>query len=500
MSLHWAVSSKFAQTRSAVECFSIENFSLSVYNSLLHLYNSWFSYMASIALVQKSQGSTARTISILTVLGMVPSLLLYGPGGIIADTRDRRKVLVARELLNAVLCCSLFVLSNRLLSVPLMLVTTVLREVIDGLASPSNSAIRPMIVSEIYLHKATVTYSMIWSITAALSPSLSGWCVERLGIEACFFIEAATLFVSGACLFLIKGNYRVESEDTDQAEGALLTSEEPLDRSEETMESGSSESAPAYDAIEISSQASSTAMIWEAINYLFKSPLGPFVLVETCGTFLYGSTDVVSAGLAEVNGVVDNKRMGWLFSAEGVGCLIGPLLVDFLWKSHREGKCRAWQIASVWSLGVMGLGSVAMGVIPNYWSRLIWNVIRASGETVVDNDTSLILQATTPPYLLGRVMAVYNMTSTISEAFSALVAGFFIDKGTITTAEFSTLLGVMGLVMFGAWLLYLAILTPEKVETELVVDEPGLETRQHLSELEVAPLTRETSNVVGTLT
>ena len=81
------------------------NFRWFLLSYLVSVGGEWLSYVASIATIeqiQSSNGSISRTsISILVIIRLLPSSLFAPIGGTLADSYDRRKIMIILELTGA---------------------------------------------------------------------------------------------------------------------------------------------------------------------------------------------------------------------------------------------------------------------------------------------------------------------------------------------------------------------------------------------------------------
>jgi hypothetical protein len=77
-------------------------------------------------------------------------------------------------------------------------------------------------------------------------------------------------------------------------------------------------------------------MTKEGVAYLGSQSWGAFVLLKFSAALIYGSADVLNVSLSEqggdsssdVNLEDSSKRLGILFAFVGVGCIVGPILIE----------------------------------------------------------------------------------------------------------------------------------------------------------------------------
>lgn len=151
----------------------------------------WLTYIASIDLIerkleQSSNESSRTAISTLVLVRLLPNVFFAVFGGHLADSLDRRKLLVILDVMSAI-CGLFFVLAYELQSIFLVYAATFVQQSLGGLYEPSSQAIVPMLVSDDHeLKKATTLQGLVWSSMQALGAAASGFIVDILGSRACF--------------------------------------------------------------------------------------------------------------------------------------------------------------------------------------------------------------------------------------------------------------------------------------------------------------------------
>jgi len=377
--------------------------------------------------------SSRLAVGLLVVLHMLPSVLASPVGGILADRFDRKMTMIMLDCLGAAVSL-IFVLSLYFESIVLLFVGTVLQTATEGLYEPSRSAIIPQLVSKSYLPKATTLSGLVWSSMTAIGASLSGFIVAVFGLASCFWIDCVTYLISALLLCQVEGKFSV-SEDPKES---------PDDKGSSKGNDG----------------ANSGEMIRQSIRYVCSSEHGAWVLIKGCGALIFGASDVIAVVFSETAGQLSSYRLGVMFGAVGVGCSLGPRVMDKMWSGHEEGELEVLQRACTVGYGVVGVGYLAMSLVSErFWALCLSNGFRASGTAVLWIDSSLILQSTTPDHIMGRVMAIDFALATSGEAVSALVAGYVLDRD-VSASTISAALGIFGLLLCGSWSIYTRIKGP----------------------------------------
>ncbi|NJL10544.1 MAG: glycosyltransferase family 8 protein, partial [Calothrix sp. SM1_7_51] len=70
-------------------------------------------------------------------------------------------------------------------------------------------------------------------------------------------------------------------------------------------------------------------LLQEVRFFLRTHDSAPYLLIKGCGALLFGASDVINVTIAQnpETGILDPQRLGYMFSAIGIGCLIGPIIM-----------------------------------------------------------------------------------------------------------------------------------------------------------------------------
>ena len=158
-------------------------------------------------------------------LRLLPNALFSNIGGVLADSYDRRNILLVLDILSAFIAC-FFLLAYQLNSIPALYFATVCQMTAAAMHEPARSALIPMLVTnEGYLKKALTLTELTWSIMACVGASTGGLVTEYLGINACFLIDSATYLLSAVFIWRIRGSY-VAVHTSAVCEEAIVCEEE----------------------------------------------------------------------------------------------------------------------------------------------------------------------------------------------------------------------------------------------------------------------------------
>lgn len=378
----------------------------------------WFNLIAAAALVAGLNGS-GLAIGGLFLARMLPPFLLGPAAGVVADRFNRRKILIASDLLRVLVVLGfLFVRTER--DIWLIYVLTGLQLSISAFFDPARAAILPAVVRRRDLVTANALDGITWSTMLALGAALGGLATVLFGVTTAFIIDALT-FVASAWF-------------VSRLRLAELSTPEQTDRNEAG---------------------------WQAfvagLKYL-RQHSGVFIVA-----LLKAFSAVASGGMAVIEVTFANEyfplggdgsgTLGLIYFVFGLGAVIGPLLARRITGDNL--------IAMHWTILIAFTASFAsymiMGWAPILPILLIATFIRGVGGSTNWVYSSALLQMMVPGNLLGRVFAFDIAMFTLASALSTLWVGWARDSLGLSPHQISLALGVVPIMVTIGWLLYLTL-------------------------------------------
>jgi len=165
----------------------------------------WLYNIALVALVYQRTGS-AVWAGVTTAARIAPMVILGPFGGLIADRFDRRRVMVACDLIRLGLMLLLALVAATDLPVVLAPVIAALATAAAAPYLPSVAVTAPRLVAEADLPGANAARAAVTGIGLVAGPALGG-VLLLLGSPAVAFVaNAATFGASAACVLAIRAN------------------------------------------------------------------------------------------------------------------------------------------------------------------------------------------------------------------------------------------------------------------------------------------------------
>lgn len=373
------------------------NFRLLWFASSISLLGDWFNTITLYALVTKLTGSPLA-------VGLVEFLKLGGyaaasiPGGILADRFDRRRLMIATDLLRAAIV-PFYVLIDSAAEVPFLYLLILAQIGLGAVFDPAYRALLPNLVTTRELVTANAILSATWSTILAIGASVGGLVGVWLGSDAVFAINTFTYLVSASFLF------------------AMRLGVQPI------LRVGVEPGRPRPSIF-----ATAWADLREGLVYLFSHREVLRLSLAKTAWALGGSALVyfltqLGPKLTPADAALG---IGILYSARGLGTGIGPIL------ARQIRDRRVWMLVTglaITASGVFYLGVGGLGV--SYWV-LVPIVIAhaASGANWVLS--TVMLQERVPDQMRGRVFAAELMVLTAVEAVVVLAAAAMLETGAVT--------------------------------------------------------------------
>ena len=375
---------------------------------VISLTGDWFNTIASVIIVNRYAAS-GLAVGGLFIARALPPFLLGPVAGVIADRFDRRNVLILSDVLRAaIVLCFLLIDSSE--DLWLLYVLTVLQFSVSSFFEPARAALVPALVESDELLEANTLASITWSAMLTLGGAIGGLTASLFGVQVSLIIDSLTFLASAALLLTIPGQFR--ADDAQVIEGGWKN-------------------------------------LLAGMSYVRKNlDVGLVTLVKALGQV--GSFDIIAALYAAHvfrQGQEGATTLGLMFTAFGVGAVIGPLLANRL-----GGSGTVWLRGAILGGFVcMPLAWLIVGIAPALPVVLAGCILRGIGGSINWTYSDVLLQMTVPDHLLGRVFAFDFALFTLAVSVSLWLTGFVTDAFHLSPRTIVLLLAAGSLVPLGVW-------------------------------------------------
>ncbi len=384
------------------------DFRLLYVGTLISLGGDWFLTVALLDLVLQLTGS-ATLASLMLLCQTLPIFFVTPFAGHVVDRVDRRKLMIAMDLIRTGACLlPLFARTPALL--PFGYAGVILISIGSAYFEPASQAALPNIVASDDLVPANVLMGSTWGTMLAVGAAIGGAVTTRFGRDVAFVVDALSFLASALILWLMRARF---SEVRDVRE----------------------ETPPLIESIR------------ETIRYARTHPRVLALLTSKGG---YG----VGAGAVALVSVFGKEvfragafGIGLLYAARGLGALLGPFAIRAV--SDRDET--RYRLIAV-SVLLFGLGYAALGISPSLTVGLVAVFLAHLGGGAQWLTSTYGLQREVPDFIRGRVFAADWGFVTLTISISSLVAGMVADRfGPTTAAVGAASISVLWALFWGAW-------------------------------------------------
>ncbi|HEX2222072.1 MAG TPA: MFS transporter [Candidatus Limnocylindria bacterium] len=360
--------------------FSIPNYRRFWFGQVLSLVGSAMQSVSLPWLVLLLGGSPLE-LGIVGAMQYAPALLLAPIGGVVADRVDKRRLLLATNVVAAAEALALFALTVAgMIEIWHVIVLAVVIGVATSVEMPVRSAFIAELVPRDVLANAVSLNSVAFNTSRVIGPAVGGVAIAALGVAANFAVNA----VSFAAVLI--GLARIDP--TLLRAGPVPERRPPL-----------------------------LASLGEGFIYAARLRTIRWTLILLLGMAVFGMQFTILIPLFARNVLgLGAEGYGALFGALGLGSLVGAFMLAFTVRRRFGtfvlGACAAFLACEV----LLGLSRALPAV---YGLAALCGFF----SIVFINTINIAIQATVTDALRGRVMSLFVMVLVGSAPLGALFAG-----------------------------------------------------------------------------
>ncbi len=341
---------------------------------------------------------SSLTVGLVSLAQLVPLIVGSLAGGAMADSRDRRRLLLATMALLAVAGVPLAL--NAELDHPALwplFVFSALAAGLGGFERPARSAMIPSLVASENLPSAYALWQILIQIGSVVGPALAGLLLAGVGLSAVYVIDILTFLVAMAAISRLPSLPPVGG-GTKAGLGSIVEGFRFL-KGRRVLQG---------------------AFLIDVDAMVFGMPRALF---PALATGLFGG----GAGV-----------LGLLYAAPGAGALVAALLTGWVDRVRRQGR------AVLLAVAAWGGAVAAFGVTRWLPLALVFLGIAGAADVVSAVFRNTILQTATPDALRGRLSATHIAVVTGGPRLGDLEAGAVASVGG---PQFSVVSGGLACVL-----------------------------------------------------
>ena len=365
----------------------------------------WFATVALVGLVIDRTGSDLAA-TLVWVAASLPSFLVTGLAGPVADRFNRKTIMVTAGFLQAAFASLFLFGQNGWIGFGFVAQGTI--AALGAFFGPASSAALPNLVAKEDLATATAISGAVWGAMLAVGSALGAVVAQTFGRRTAFVVDGISFIVSALLILAIRGSTRA-----------------PVD-------AGASAGANAKPTARMRPIADTK----EAIRYARGNRFVSVFLLSKFGAGLGTGVVGLLPLLAKREFHAGDAGIGVLLTARGLGVLLGPFAVR---KVDRSGL-RALVTLSGFGVVLYGLSYLAVPFMPTIALAAVFVFIGHIGGGAQWTGSTLGLQRSADDSVRGRIMAADFALATLSMSLSFAVAG-------ITSTAFGPKPTILGLAV-----------------------------------------------------
>ena len=400
--------------------FRNRSFSLLWTGQLVSTIGSALTSLAASIYIFRLTGS-ALSVGLMLMATAAPSLLVGLFAGVFVDRYDRKKIMMAADILRAILIVLIPVLVP--LNVIWLYLIVALTSAIGQFFDPAHESILPEVASDEELSAANSLIAISQFGSTAVGFAAAGLIASAADINWAFYVDALTFLISALCVYLI----RVK----------------PIQAEEET------------------SAALVVKNLRAGVRQLFSTPvLRSLFLVQVVVLISFGLSNTLLLPFALKALHATEFEYGVQEGLTSIGFVVGSLFMARVFDRLQAG---AWLAISFLGMGLVGviyssLQSVSLAIALITFSGL-FNAPSSIGRRV-------IVQRNTPAEMRGRVSSAF---------FVARDVLFLIGMGAAGLADYMDVrllyfVSALMLVLAGAALLFLPELGQSRAQWKRTIE------------------------------
>ena len=344
-------------------------------------------------------------IGLLGLARAIPQIVMLLVGGLLADTMNRRKLMMCTQtsLFGVSAALALLTFAGKT-SPPMLYIAAMLLALFDSLESPARHSLVPNLVPREELSKALALQSSQRYVSVIAGPSLAGLVLALRGPAACYSVDALSWLVMLLTLSLLR---------TRPQEGR------------------------GWRAVSLNS-------LREGLRFVRGHAVILPLMVMDFGANFFGSPkallpiyarDILSAG---------PQGLGLLYAATAVGSLLSAGGMSLFGRVRRAGL---WIFTGV---AVYGVCIVLFAGSHIFWFSVLLLAIAGAGDTISAVLRGTINQLSTPDELRGRMVSINSIFTNggpqLGQFESGVVAAWLGTELSAMTGGLATLVILAGVV------------------------------------------------------
>lgn len=387
------------------------DFTMVVIGQIISLFgNAILRFALPLYLLRETDSSSL--FGAVTACSFIPMVIFSLFGGIIADRKNKRNIMVTLDFITAAVILVFGFALGKVSLVPLMIAVLMILYGISGIYQPAVQASIPLIAEKEFLMQGNAVINMVSTLAGLLGPIIGGILFGAFGITPILFISVGCFVFSAVMEIFIHIPFE-KNTDGKSVFGA------------------------------VGSDLSDSFKFIKNEKPIFISVLGILALFNLIlsAVMIVGIPVIV----VQILGMSDTA-LGITQGAMGLGGLAGGIVAGAAAEKIRLKN--GYVILIICSLAAFFMGISVLGAVPENVGYIIMTAVSFGAmcaSTMFSVSLMTAVQQQTPPHLLGKIMAVSIAVSSCSQPVGQAVYGVLFD--VFSDKPYLVMIGAAGLAM-----------------------------------------------------
>lgn len=403
--------------------------------------------IATLLCVENLAPNSGESIGRLVMYNLISEVFLLPLGGLLADSFDKRKVMIALDSSASIVVLT-FIYAIRSNNLSILYAASILRSSLVALYHPVTHSIATMMVFNPEDLKRTTTVSAIgWSVTYILGGLFGGVLASSAGLEVCYVIDSTLYVFSAILMYKVRGDFNTALNQNTIA----IASGGKRDGERSKQAIGQKIRSTLFAVF--TRMQTFLVMTRALFKYIFTCGFSLLLFMKASSMILIGADDIIAVMVTEhpSNTEESSIELGKVYAFQGLGNLLGPILFNiFFIDGNRPSTL---QVACIVGFAVTIIGWYGIANISSFQAYCIFIFIRSMGSSTIYWNSTLLLQNLASTEILGRILSYDKALASFFEACAAYVAGELEDNN-FGRHEISTLCTGASLFFLIFWSTY----------------------------------------------
>jgi MFS family permease len=348
----------------------------------------------------------ALALGLVGLVRLLPIVFFSIAAGAVADTWDRRRVMLVTQSAMGATAVVLAFLSFGGLSHPgPIYVLAAIGSAAGAFDGPARQSLTPSLVPREHLPNAISLNAIMLQIASVSGPAVGGIVIATLGVGWVYLLNALTFVFVIVALLMMRD---VPSRDARAPSEISLRS------------------------------------VKEGFGFVFADPIiRSTMLLDFFATFFSSATALLPIFAQDILHV-GARGYGWLYAAPSIGAVLMSVIM-VRWIEHIEQR----GIVLLWSVCAYGAATIVFGVSRAFWLTFFCLAVTGAADTISMVLRNVVRQLGTPDHLRGRMtginMVFFQGGPQLGELEAGLVAQWLGARSSVVT-------GGIGCLVATAWI------------------------------------------------